>query len=160
MLRRLGVADAVDFVGEVGDAGPHLAHADIVIAPSRNEWTPLVLMEALAQGKPVVASRVGGVPEVVSDGRSGLLIGPGDPGQLTDAIVRLVSDPVAAARMGEYGRECVERTFRIEHTLERLSAEIDLILGPGRNTPTGTANGRSQPAGMAMMSVARKNPLA
>lgn len=155
--RIAGVADSVSFAGEVRDAGPHLAQAHIVIAPSRSEWTPLVLMEALAQGKPVVASRVGGVPEVVSDGRSGLLIEPGDPRQLADAIVSLVADPVAAAQMGQHGREHVEQTFRIEQTLDRLSAEIDLILGHGPNERTGILGGESAPAGVGLASARRKN---
>jgi glycosyltransferase involved in cell wall biosynthesis len=153
----LHVLDSVDFVGEVSDAGANLARADVVIAPSRSEWTPLVLMEALAQCKPVVASRVGGVHEVVSDGRSGLLIGPGDPGKLADAIMRLVADPVAAAQMARTGREDVERRFRIEQTLDRLSDEIDLILRqpPDARSEAITANAAAAVVGVA--TAGRKN---
>ena len=126
--QRLGVAQSVGFVGEVGDAGPHLDRADIAIAPSRGEWTPLVLMEALARGLPVVAARVGGVQEIVSDGESGLLVAPEDPAGLAAAILELLADPGAAAQMAQRGRDHVDAEFRVERTLERLQAELDLLL--------------------------------
>lgn len=124
----LGLAQSVAFVGEVGDAGPHLDRADIAIAPSRGEWTPLVLMEALARGLPVVAARVGGVQEIVSDGESGLLVAPEDPAALAAAILQLLADPGAAARMAQRGRDHVDAEFKVERTLERLQAELDLLL--------------------------------
>jgi glycosyltransferase involved in cell wall biosynthesis len=126
--RRLSVAESVTFVGEVSDARPNLARADIVIAPSRSEWTPLVLMEALAQVKPVIACRVGGVSDVVADGRSGLLIDPEDPRELADSIARLARDPATADALARCGREHVERVFSIERTLDGVSAELELML--------------------------------
>jgi len=126
---RLGVAHDVEFVGEVADAGPYIDRADVVIAPSRGEWTPLVLMEALARGKPVVATSVGGVPEVVRDGESGLLIAPESPAELADAIAQLLADPAAAGTMAERGRCLIDADFRIERTLEGLHAEVDRLLG-------------------------------
>jgi glycosyltransferase involved in cell wall biosynthesis len=126
--QRLGVAQSVVFVGEVGDAGPHLDRADIAIAPSRGEWTPLVLMEALARGLPVVATRVGGVQEIVSDGESGLLVAPEDSAALAAAILELLADPGAAAQMAQRGRDHVDAEFKVERTLERLQAELDLLL--------------------------------
>jgi glycosyltransferase involved in cell wall biosynthesis len=124
----LGVADEVRFVGEVEDIGPHLDRANIVIAPSRGEWTPLVLMEALARGKPVVATRVGSVAEVVHDRESGLLVSSESPVELADAIVELATDPAAASAMGERGYSHVAANFRVEQTLEGLLREIDLLL--------------------------------
>jgi glycosyltransferase involved in cell wall biosynthesis len=124
----LGVAGEVSFVGEVSDIGPLLQRADIVIAPSRGEWTPLVLMEALAHGKPVVAARVGGVAEVVHHRESGLLIAPESPSELAEAIVELSEDPAVAVAMAERGHAHVAAEFRVEHTLERVQSEIDRLL--------------------------------
>jgi glycosyltransferase involved in cell wall biosynthesis len=126
--RRLGVASDVELVGEVADAGPNLDRADIVLAPSRGEWTPLVLMEALARGKPVVAARVGGVTEVVRDREFGLLVAPESPAELAGAIAELLADPTAAAIMAERGREHIDGGFRVERTLQGLRAEIARLL--------------------------------
>lgn len=125
---RLGVSHAVSFVGEVDGIGAHLQSADIVIAPSRGEWTPLVLMEALAHGKPVVAARVGGVADVVQDHESGRLVAPESPTELADAILELHGDPAGAAAMAERGRTHVVAQFGIEHTLDGLQGEIHRLL--------------------------------
>jgi glycosyltransferase involved in cell wall biosynthesis len=127
-VSRLGLEGAVEFVGEVEDARPELARADIVVAPSRGEWTPLVLMEALAAGIPVVATRVGGVEDVVHDRQSGLLVSSEDPPALAAAIAELAADPPSAIAMARRGREHVEQNFRIERTLERLESELVRLL--------------------------------
>jgi glycosyltransferase involved in cell wall biosynthesis len=127
--RTLGVTDDLNFVGEVDDIGAHMDRADIVIAPSRGEWTPLVLMEALAREKPVVATRVGGVTEVVVDRKSGLLIDPEDPKALADAIAQLTANPTLAHAMARQGRAHVAENFDVNQTVERLRDEIDLLLG-------------------------------
>jgi glycosyltransferase involved in cell wall biosynthesis len=126
--RRLGVAGEVELVGEVADAGLNLERADIVLAPSRGEWTPLVLMEALARGKPVVAARVGGVAEVVRDREFGLLVAPESPAELAGAIAQLVADPAAALTMAEHGRKHIDARFRVERTLQELRAELEGLL--------------------------------
>jgi glycosyltransferase involved in cell wall biosynthesis len=126
--RQLGVAGDVELVGEVADISPHLDRADIVLAPSRGEWTPLVLMEALARGKPVVAARVGGVAEVVHDRESGLLVAPESPTELANAIVELLADPAAATAMAARGHGRMAAGFRVERTLEGLQTEIDRLL--------------------------------
>jgi glycosyltransferase involved in cell wall biosynthesis len=128
--RRLGVAHEVELVGEVADAGPNLERADIVIAPSRGEWTPLVLMEALARGKPVVAARVGGVAEIVRDREFGLLVAPESPAELASAIAELAADPAAAMTMADQGRTHIHARFRVERTLQGLRAEIEGLLEP------------------------------
>jgi glycosyltransferase involved in cell wall biosynthesis len=132
----LGVSDEVTFVGEVDDIGPHMARAHIVIAPSRGEWTPLVLMEALARGKPVVAARVGGVSEVVRDHEHGLLVAPESPVELADAILELSADPAAAFEMAQRGYRHMAANFRVEHTLEGLQREIDRLLESESIGPT------------------------
>jgi glycosyltransferase involved in cell wall biosynthesis len=126
--RRLDVADKLRFVGEVDNVGPYLERTDIVIAPSRGEWTPLVLMEALAHCLPVVAARVGGVEDVVSDRESGLLVAPEDPTAIASAIAALTADPSAAVEMAQRGQKHVDANFRIERTLEGLQVELDRLL--------------------------------
>jgi glycosyltransferase involved in cell wall biosynthesis len=128
--RRLGVAGDVEFAGEVDDVDARLARADIVIAPSRDEWTPLVLMEALAHAKPVVATRVGAVADVVRDGESGLLVEPGSPAELASAIATLAADPAAATAMAERGRDFIRADFSLAGTLEGLQRELDRLVGP------------------------------
>lgn len=129
MALRLAVSERVAFVGEVQDAGPWLERADVVIAPSRGEWTPLVLMEALSRTKPVVAARVGGVAEVLSGGECGLLVAPEDPAALAGAVARLLEDPAAATAMAERGRERVSARFSVQRTLAGLRGETDRLLG-------------------------------
>jgi len=133
--RRVGVSEEVLFAGEVSDVRAHLDRADIVIAPSRGEWTPLALMEALSRSTPVVASRVGGVADVVRDRESGLLVAPESPSELADAIAELRADPAGARAMAERGRMLVDAHFRIERTLEGLQREIDRLLDRGAGHP-------------------------
>jgi alpha-maltose-1-phosphate synthase len=99
-----------------------LSHATVFVCPSVYEPLGIVNLEAMACGTAVVASRVGGIPEVVLEGETGLLVPPADPGALADAVNELVADPDRAAAMGETGRRrAVERfSWRAiaEQTLE------------------------------------------
>ena len=81
-------------------SGSLLAACDLVVLPSLYEGLPLSLLEAMAAGKPVIATAVGGVAEAILEGESGLLVRPADPPALAAAIRRLVSDPVRAGRLG------------------------------------------------------------
>jgi len=83
------------------------ADCDLVVLPSRNEGWGLSLMEAMACAKPVVATKVGGIPELVRDGVEGVLVESGDVKGLSDAIVRLLRDPGERARMGAAGQQRV-----------------------------------------------------
>ena len=132
----LGVADRVSFVGELDDVHGHLRDIDIVLAPSRGEWTPLALMEAMAQRKPVVAASVGGVADIVNDGDTGVLIPPEDPEALASAILRLIKDPSNTARMALRGRQSVQTGFDIKLTLERLDHEIRRLLAGPQSSAT------------------------
>jgi glycosyltransferase involved in cell wall biosynthesis len=107
----LGLGRSVRFLGFRQDVPSLLACAEVLVLPSLNEGFGMVLVEAMAMGKPVVASAVGGVPEVVLDGQAGLLIPPADPRALAAAILRLLADPRAARRMGEAGRERARESF-------------------------------------------------
>ncbi|MCC6848923.1 MAG: glycosyltransferase [Deltaproteobacteria bacterium] len=99
----LGLADRVRFLGRVEDVAPLLAAADALVMPSRREGLGVAALEAMAAGLPVVASRVGGLPEAVVDGETGLLVPPGDAAALAAALARLAADPALAGRLGAGG---------------------------------------------------------
>jgi glycosyltransferase involved in cell wall biosynthesis len=96
---------------------------DILVQPSTRETFGRTLLEAMAIGKPVIASRVGGMPEVVADLETGLLVPEEDPQSLAAAIITLLEDPSWARRMGEAGRRRVEQVF----SLERRTAAVASI---------------------------------
>jgi glycosyltransferase involved in cell wall biosynthesis/peptidoglycan/xylan/chitin deacetylase (PgdA/CDA1 family) len=120
-----GVGDRVRFSGLVPNAAPYLAAADIVVLPSRREGLPVVALEALALERPVVATRVGGIPTVVIDGETGWLAPPEDERALAAAIVACASDPEEAARRAQAGRRLVEEQFGVEPMLARIE---DMLL--------------------------------
>jgi glycosyltransferase involved in cell wall biosynthesis len=123
-VRALGLDGRVVFRGEVPTPDDALAGADIVVAPSRGEWTPLVLMEAALRLKPVVAAAVGGVDEVVLDHRTGLTVPPGDPAALARSVEQLRGDPASARDMAARGRDHVAEHFSLERSLQALEHEI------------------------------------
>ncbi|HVL87327.1 MAG TPA: glycosyltransferase family 4 protein [Candidatus Thermoplasmatota archaeon] len=126
--RELLVSDRVLFAGEL----PYevyvsaLSAADVFVLPSEYEAFGIVLLEAMAVGTPVVATRVGGVPEVVVDGRDGLLVPPGEPSALAEAIARLLSDRPRAEAMARAGRAKAEGFdwSRIVERTERVLADL------------------------------------
>ena len=128
----LGLNASVRLRGETDGIDAALDGADILLLTSRGEGTPLVLMEALARLTPVVASAVGGVPEIVTDGETGLLVPPADAGALADAVARMAADPAAARAMAARGRRHVEARFAMEPGLERLRTAIDAALAETR----------------------------
>ena len=93
------------FIGFVDNVGDYLAAFDIFILPSNREGIGSILFDAMEQGLPVVASRVGGVPDIVHDGENGLLIDPASPAQLRDAVLKLKADAGMRRAYGERGRE-------------------------------------------------------
>lgn len=122
-----GVADHVCFEGFVDDVPTLMHELDLVVLPSLWEGFGLVLLEAMAAARPVVASAVGPIPEVVTDGETGLLVPPGDPSALADAVVRVLRDPDLADRLGRAGRARAERTFgarRMVEQTDRLYREL------------------------------------
>lgn len=97
-----------------------------IVAPDgQMEGIPVALMEAMAAGQPVVASALSGIPELVEHGANGLLVPPGDAAALAAAVERLLADPELGRRLGERGREAVERGFRLDATVAGLLALID-----------------------------------
>ena len=115
-------------MGESRDVAPILGGHDLFVLPSRSEAFPNALIEAMATALPVVATDVGGIPEVVRPG-SGLLVRPNDERVLADAVLALMDDPAAAAALGRAARADVERHYTIDRMVERFEqiylAEIE-----------------------------------
>ena len=124
---KLGIEDRVIFLGYRQNIPELLAGCDLFVLPSLYEGLPLSILEAMAAGKAVVATAVGGTPEAVLDGETGLLVPPGDPVALARAIQEILSNPLLLRKMGATGRERVQREFssatmvqRITHLYEEL----------------------------------------
>jgi glycogen(starch) synthase len=113
LAARLGVAERVSFPGWVSpdETFDLLDRSTLVLVPSLLEGFGLVALEAMLMGRPVVAARVGGLPEVVADGETGVLVPAGDPGALSAAILALLDDPDAMLEMGQAGRRRALRHF-------------------------------------------------
>jgi glycosyltransferase involved in cell wall biosynthesis len=118
-----GVAHAVDFVGSCDDVPARLAAADIFVLPSRSDAFPNALVEAMATALPVVASGVGGIPELIEDGRTGLLVPPGDASALADRVCRLMTDGALGARLGAAARADAEGRY----SFDRMVAAFELL---------------------------------
>jgi glycosyltransferase involved in cell wall biosynthesis len=115
LANELGIADKVVFAGERSDV-PEIMHAlDVLVLSSRWEGFPNVLMEAMAASCPVIATRVGGSPELVVDGESGLLVPPEEAPALSSAMLRVLGDKELATALGQGGRHRVESLFSREH---------------------------------------------
>jgi len=115
----LGLRDEVSFLGFVSDTAEFLANVDLFAMPSLYEGLGVAALEAMAAGKAVIATRVGGLSESVIDGVTGILIPPRDPKALAEAIAKLVRTPDLAVAMGKQGRERVLQYF----TLERMATQ-------------------------------------
>jgi glycosyltransferase involved in cell wall biosynthesis len=124
----LGIADRVTFTGFRADAPQVIAGLDLLAVPSRSDGSPLVVCEAMAAGVPVVASRVGGLPDLVADGRTGLLVGPGRSEELARALVSLLLDPTAADELGTRSRE-VAATRTHAHLVDRMEGIYRRLAG-------------------------------
>lgn len=123
LAERLGVADRIVFAGLRTDVPDLLASATVSVMPSLNEALSNVLLESMAAGVPVVATRVGGTPEAIEDGVNGLLVPPADPVALANAVGSLLADRSLAARLGRAGRQRVSEKFSMErmvHETEQL----------------------------------------
>ena len=115
----LGVADRVTWHGWVSRADLRIAAFDMIVLSSRTEGTPIILLEAMAAGVPVVAADVGGVPDVVRDGVEGLLVPPEDPPGLARAMQACLADPEAAAARVRAGRRRIEAEFGVASWVAR-----------------------------------------
>jgi glycosyltransferase involved in cell wall biosynthesis len=116
------------FVGQRTDVAALLAWADFVVHPSRAEGMPNAVVEAMAAGKPIVATSVGGVPELIQHDRHGLLVPPADPACLAEALASLAFDPDRAARLGRAARARVEEHYTVDRLLARVERLYERVL--------------------------------
>ncbi len=111
LAAELGLADGAEFRGYRQDVPGELAPLDLFVLSSRSEGMPLVIIEAMAAGKAIVATRVGGLPNMIEDGVTGILVAPGDPDALANALKELINRPETAARLGRAAREFARANY-------------------------------------------------
>jgi glycosyltransferase involved in cell wall biosynthesis len=134
----LGITDRVVFTGLRADVRLLLRESTVSVLPSLSEGLSNVLLESMAAGIPVVATRVGGNPEAVEDGVSGILVPSRDALALAAALERLLDDPELAARMGRAGRERVAGQFSVEQMVRRTEDVYAQFLGRRKSAPFAT----------------------
>jgi glycosyltransferase involved in cell wall biosynthesis len=125
LARQLGVADSVSFLGHRDDVAQLMRRAWILVHPSRWEGFGLVLLEAMREALPVVATRVSAVPEIVVDGATGLLVEPGDSGALAEAVIRALGDERLRRDAGMRGFERLVERFSAERMARETAAIYD-----------------------------------
>ena len=126
-VRELDLSDCFLLSPPLSDVPPILEAADLFVLPSRSEGVPNAVLEAMAMGLPIVASRVGGVPEILRDGEEGLLVEPGEHAPLASACIDLLRSPMLARRLGQAARARAEAEFGLEtiiHRYEQLYEEL------------------------------------
>jgi glycosyltransferase involved in cell wall biosynthesis len=123
LAKRLDLENHVVLLGKRSDLADVYASLDVLVLPSLSEGVPMVVLEAMAAGKPVLATRVGGIPQVIEDERTGLLVEPADAAQLTIALKRLLASPGLCEQLGQRGRDRV-----LAHYSARSMAEVYLTM--------------------------------
>ena len=141
--RELGIEGSVEFTGSVGqdDIATLYRDADLFCLPSLREGVPVVLMEAMASGVPVIASRIMGIPELVEDGVTGLLVPPGRADALADAIMRLAGDRELCDRLARAARGRISSDYELHgcaRQMASLLADVAAVDGRPAPAPTGT----------------------
>lgn len=132
--RQAGLADRVRFLGWRDDIASVLHAFDVFVFPSLNEGMGRALVEAMAAGRPIVASRAGGIPEVLGGGQAGLLVAPGSAPDLARGIETLLLDPALGARLGEVARERA-RAYSVDAMLEQIETLYRELTGLGETGP-------------------------
>lgn len=122
-VRAIGIANRVSFLGWRHDLPQVYTDLDVLVISSNNEGTPVSAIEAMAAGRPVVATRVGGLPDVISDGNTGYLVAPGNVEQLASAVKCVLQDGEATERLRRNARDFVKERFAVE----RLASDIDSL---------------------------------
>jgi glycosyltransferase involved in cell wall biosynthesis len=148
--------DRVVFTGRRDDVAAITAEIDVAVLPSLREAQGISILEAMARRLPVVASAVGGIPEVLTNGLDGLLVSPADPRALAEACIRLACSPELRTRMGEAGRATVETRFSLDAMVRQVEAIYDEELVragalPPERAPAPTAG--AQPRGRAALEI-------
>ncbi len=154
--------DRIIFTGRRDDISAITADLDIAVLPSLREAQGISILEAMARRKPVVASAVGGIPEVVTDGVSGILVPPASPAALADAVVTLARSPRLRREMGEAGYATVAARFSIDAMVRRIEgiyaeelerAGVSASLSSARGRTVAPSGGSRRPAGRAALEV-------
>jgi len=131
-VRDLGIERSVVFTGRRDDVPAVTAALDVAVLPSYREAQGLTILEAMALSRPVVASRVGGIPEMIEDGRTGLLVPPHDAAALADAIIRLLTDHPLADTLGRAGHDLVHERFCVELMVRAVETIYDESVAEAR----------------------------
>jgi glycosyltransferase involved in cell wall biosynthesis len=159
---RLGIAARVRFLGDRADVDEVLAALDLFVLPSRTEGMSNALLEAMAMALPVVATAVGGTPEVIADGRSGVLVAADDPAAMAAAIGRVLVDPARGRGLGEAARTVVEERYgargmvrRLEEIYAKVAGDRSVLAGD-HSTP---ASDRETPEPAPLVSARRLDSL-
>ncbi len=137
MAKELGIEDAVVFAGARDDVPSLLKLMDVFVLSSLSEGSPNAVLEAMAAGLPVVATDVGGLPDMVIDGESGILVAPGDSEALGSAISELLGDPERAEAMGRMGLTLATDKHDIEKVVQKVEGIMDRLLDSSRGRMSG-----------------------
>ncbi|MBI3999788.1 MAG: GT4 family glycosyltransferase PelF [Candidatus Omnitrophica bacterium] len=141
VVSELGLNEKVIFTGYRSDALDLIHAFDVFVLPSKIEGLPVTILEAMALKKPVVATSVGGVPEIVVDEKTGLLVPPNDVLRLSQSILRLLRNPGEAMELGEEGYEYVKQKFSEKKMMEQILAIYEQVI-KARNSNNGSSVGK------------------
>jgi glycosyltransferase involved in cell wall biosynthesis len=145
LAAQLGIADRVRFLGRREDVPQLLAACDVFALPSLYEGSSLAVLEAMAAGIPIVSSAIGGTDELIEDGRSGLLVAPGDAGALAAALQRVIGDPALRESLAARARERVQDGLTREQMAARVSGVYRELLGEARDDGEALPEARRNP---------------
>ncbi|MBN2008408.1 glycosyltransferase family 4 protein [candidate division KSB1 bacterium] len=135
MVEEIGLSDYVEFMGRRHDIPGILRTVDIVVLPSLAEGFPFVMLEAMAVGKPIIASNLPGIRECVRDGITGLLVPVGEAAQLQDALIKLIRNPELATAMGRSAHHHVNQHFVLEHMISNTKLVYQSLISGKYNIP-------------------------
>jgi glycosyltransferase involved in cell wall biosynthesis len=133
----LGLGESVIFTGRRDDVPAVTAALDVAVLPSYREAQGLSILEAMALSRPVVASAVGGIPEMIEHGRTGLLVPPRDPDALAESIIRLLTDHPYADTLGRAGKDLVHERFCVELMVRAVETIYDESVADERRLAVG-----------------------
>ena len=146
LVDELGLGGTVVLLGRRTDVPDILAALDVAVSPSRREGTPLAVLEYMEAARPIVATAVGGVPDLIDDGVHGLLVRPQDPQALARAISALLDDRARAGELAANARARARREFDLSVTVDRVGALYHDLLGRRRRDATSVATVTAQEA--------------
>ncbi|MCH8911370.1 MAG: glycosyltransferase [Chloroflexi bacterium] len=136
LANELGISERISFLGVRNDLPDLFSAADSVLMPSLNEGFPRTAIEAMAAGKPVIATRVGGTPEAIVEGETGILVPSADIDAMASALVKLVGDRGLQSRLGKAGRRRAEQNYAVDNYVARLDGLYRQLLGISESPPS------------------------